>query len=76
MIDKVRGFADRSLWFRQAIAEKLKALGHPVSDDMIFPPSRTSAHRLAVVMDEEAKPVSEARKPVEYKRPKRTRKTS
>jgi hypothetical protein len=74
LIDKARGFADRSLWFRQAIAEKLKGMGMNVTDDMIFPPPRAGSHRHAVVMEAATKPAAEQRREVKYEKPKRTRK--
>jgi len=42
-LDTARGRATRSQWVREAIAAKLCALGHSISDDLIFPPSRTKA---------------------------------
>lgn len=78
LIDRARGFVDRSMFFRQAIAEKLKSLKLPVTDDMIYPPPRAGVHRHAVNLNEEtvSKPVAEVRKPVVYPKPKRGRKKS
>lgn len=68
MVDKARGFVDRSLFFRQAIAEKLKQMGITVSDDLVFPPDRV--HRLNCTLNDA--PSSEPnpeRREVKYSKP-------
>lgn len=41
-VDKARARErkDRSLWFREAVAEKLRRMGFVIPDDWIFPPIR------------------------------------
>jgi hypothetical protein len=39
-LDRARGRKDRSQFVREAVAEKLKRLGVPVPDDLIYPPPR------------------------------------
>jgi hypothetical protein len=39
-IDMARGRRDRSLYIREAIAEKLRNDGFKVSEDLVYPPDR------------------------------------
>ena len=39
-IDACRGFVDRSLWVRLAVADKLRAQGIQVPDELVYPPIR------------------------------------
>lgn len=77
LVDRARGYLDRSLFFRQAVAEKLKSEGIEVGDDLIFPPPRAGAHRHGVVME---KPGASPRPPnkteVVYQAKKRGKKKS
>lgn len=41
LIDSARGYDDRSLFLRKAIANHLKEKGFSVPDDLIYPPART-----------------------------------
>ena len=42
-LDRARGRKDRSLYIREAIAEKLSSAGIRVREDLIYPPSRAAA---------------------------------
>ena len=46
-MDKARGRDPRSLFIRQAVAEKLRTLGIEVSEDLVFAPDRAASGRLA-----------------------------
>ena len=42
-MDQVRGSKSRSFFMREALANYIRSLGVSVTDDMIYPPDRTSS---------------------------------
>ena len=63
-LDSARGRVNRSLFIRQAIAEKLSSLGVTIDEDLIFPPDR------ATILQETEKPAdvpASSKKKVSYK---------
>ncbi len=47
-MERVLGSKDRSLFIREAIAEKLRKLNIPVPDELIHPPPRPRSHVVQV----------------------------
>src|ERR1041384_8285455 len=56
-LDRARGRTDRSQFVGEAIADKLKKMGIPVPDDLVYPPAR--ARVIQFVGDSNRAPVSQ-----------------
>lgn len=74
MLDSARGRNSRSLFIREAVAEKLRTLGQVVSEDLVYAPDRA-----ARIADEAAPAAAEPApvpKPVTYRVPRKKRASS
>lgn len=65
LLDKGRGHDPRSLFIRQAVAEKLTRMGLDVPDGLVFAPDRAS--RLAESDNTDSPPVHVEKKKIDYK---------
>lgn len=73
LLDSARRHDPRSLFIRQAVAEKLQSMGFTVTDDLVYAPDR--ADRLAESDPAEVPAVQKERQKVTYKVPKKPRKS-